>query len=382
MSGTMSKAPLVVTLFLTIAARRSAARRPGPGGRGGTPTDASGECPAGMTEVRPGNCQAPSQPPPSIVDYRPTSTLVTEQHPVPKAKFPVIDIHGHPGNLATPEGITRVVTAMDALNIKVLVSADNQTGARLKATLDAIAASPHKDRFRVFCGIDLESGRPGLGRAGREAARGRRRRRRGRRRRDLQGLRPEHPEGRRLAPEGRRSRARSDLAGGGPPRHPGVHPHRRAAGVLRAARLPQRALAGAGALPGPRRHRDARRHLRGAGGRAQPPVRAQPEDALHRRALRLARQRPRQGVGDARRLPERRHRGRRDPLRHRPPAARRARLLRQVPGPHPVRQGLVPAGRVSVLLARVRDEGRVLRLLPRLPRVLEAVRHRPARTRC
>ena len=32
-----------------------------------------------------------------------------------------------------------------------------------------------------------------------------------------------------------------------------------------------------------------------------------------------------------------------------------------------------------VLLARVRDGGRVLRLLPRLPRVLEAVRHGPAR---
>ncbi len=65
--------------------------------RSGSPTDANGECPAGMTEVRPGNCQAPSQPPPSIVDYRPKTTLVTEQHLVPKAKFPVIDIHGHPG---------------------------------------------------------------------------------------------------------------------------------------------------------------------------------------------------------------------------------------------------------------------------------------------
>ena len=97
----------------------------------------------------------------------------------------MIDIHGHPGNLATAEGITRVVTAMDALNIKVLVSADNQTGARLKATLDAIAASPHKDRFRVFCGIDLSQVGPGWAERAVEAARGRRRRRRGRRRRDL-----------------------------------------------------------------------------------------------------------------------------------------------------------------------------------------------------
>ena len=160
MSGTMSKAPLVVTLFLTIVAGGALLAVQGPG-RGGTPTDANGECPAGMTEIRPGNCQAPSQPPPSIVDYRPTSTLVTEQHPVPKAKYPVIDIHGHPGDLSAPGGINRVVTAMDGLNIAVLVNADSLTGPRLEATLDAIAASPHKDRFRVFCGIDLDRVGPG-----------------------------------------------------------------------------------------------------------------------------------------------------------------------------------------------------------------------------
>src|SRR5262249_20262831 len=37
-----------------------------------------------------------------------------------------------------------------------------------------------------------------------------------------------------------------------------------------------------------------------------------------------------------------------------------------------------PAGRVPVLLARLRDQRRVLRLLPRLSRVLEAVRYRIA----
>ena len=82
-----------------------------------------------------------------------------------------------------------------------------------------------------------------------------------------------------------------------------------------------------------------------------------------------------------RRDAERLHRGRRDPRRPRPPAARRARVLRQVPGPDPVRQGQLPARRVPVLLARVRDQRRVLRLLPRLPRVLEAVRHGAARRR-
>src|SRR5688572_14867507 len=53
------------------------------------------ECPPGMTEVRRGRCQAPEKPPPSIVDYRPKSTVVADEHLVPRAKFPVVDIHNH-----------------------------------------------------------------------------------------------------------------------------------------------------------------------------------------------------------------------------------------------------------------------------------------------
>ena len=46
------------------------------------------ECPPGTTETRPGACQAPGTPPPSIVDYRPRSTLVTDVHPVPQGEVP------------------------------------------------------------------------------------------------------------------------------------------------------------------------------------------------------------------------------------------------------------------------------------------------------
>src|SRR5207244_12479498 len=67
-------------------------------------------------------------------------------------------------------------------------------------------------------------------------------------------------------------------------------------------------------------------------------------------------------------------------LRLRLQAARRARLPRQVSGSDSLRQGQLSARRVPVLLARVRDHRRVLRLLPRLPRVLEAVRHRITRS--
>jgi predicted TIM-barrel fold metal-dependent hydrolase len=134
----------------------------GPGGmRGGTRVAPGQPCPPGTTEVRPGTCQAPQDPPPSILDYRPVSTLVTPQHPVPRAKFAAIDVHGHPGTLTTPEAISRVVAEMDRLNLGVMVVAENVSGTRLTDTLRALAASPHKDRFRVMAGIDFRNVGPG-----------------------------------------------------------------------------------------------------------------------------------------------------------------------------------------------------------------------------
>lgn len=133
------------------------------GMRGGTRIGPGEECPPGTTEVRPGTCMAPSEPAPSILDYRPRSTLVVAEHPVPKAKFPAIDVHGHPGNVATPEAINRVIGVMDSLNIRVMLVAENVSGQRLTSTMAALNASPHKDRFRVLTGIDFRNVGPGWG---------------------------------------------------------------------------------------------------------------------------------------------------------------------------------------------------------------------------
>ena len=76
----------VFSALLTIGAPALHAQ-----GRGGGPeaTIKPGEqCPPGMTEIRPLRCMAPQMPAPSILDYRPRSTLVTAGHPVPKAKYP------------------------------------------------------------------------------------------------------------------------------------------------------------------------------------------------------------------------------------------------------------------------------------------------------
>jgi predicted TIM-barrel fold metal-dependent hydrolase len=116
-----------------------------------------------MTEIRPGRCMAPEFAPPSILDYRPESTLVTEEHQVPRARFPAVDFHGHPRGFASPEGLAELERAMDALNIGVMIAANNVRGDDLRRTIAAIQASPSmRDRVRVMTGIDfLGAGRPG-----------------------------------------------------------------------------------------------------------------------------------------------------------------------------------------------------------------------------
>ena len=120
------------------------------------------ECPPGQTEVRAGRCQAPEFPVPSIVDYRPKSTLVTAEHLVPKAKFPVIDIHAHvSGQLGSAESLASLMSAFDALNVQMAVTADNTSGPRIQQTMTLVANSPYKDRVRIQAGVSLNNVGPG-----------------------------------------------------------------------------------------------------------------------------------------------------------------------------------------------------------------------------
>ena len=171
----MRRAVLVI-LTAVLATVLAAAQGPGgrggqgagggqPGGRGrGIQIQPGGECPPGTTLVRVGVCQAPELPPPSIVDYRPVSTLVVEQHPVPKAKFPVVDIHSHTG--PTAQTIDRLITELDALNIRVLNNLSGGYGAALKQKVDYIRSTKYADRFTVFAnGLDgFRNVEPGYGR--------------------------------------------------------------------------------------------------------------------------------------------------------------------------------------------------------------------------
>ena len=133
-------------------------------GRSGNVQIGPGEsCPPGMTEIRPRLCRAPTLDVPSIVDYRPRSTLVVPAHPVPRARFPAIDFHGHPRGdlLTTPDGLARMGAALDSINVRVIVAANNDSGERLRAELAAIRNSPMHDRVRILAGIDFRNVGPG-----------------------------------------------------------------------------------------------------------------------------------------------------------------------------------------------------------------------------
>jgi predicted TIM-barrel fold metal-dependent hydrolase len=151
-------AALTAALVLVPAA---GAMQPGRGG-GGTQIQPGQQCPPGMTEVRPLNCQAPTLPVPSIVDYRPRSTLIAPAHPVQKAKFPVIDYHGHPGQLNSADGLAQLGASLDSINVRLIVSASNTSGEALGRTVELVRNSATmKDRVRVLTGISFNNVGPG-----------------------------------------------------------------------------------------------------------------------------------------------------------------------------------------------------------------------------
>ncbi len=128
------------------------------------PTAAQQACPAGQTEIRPRKCQSPKLPAPSIVDYRPRSTLVVPEHKVPRPRYPVIDFHGHPWELlGSSDSLRRLGATMDSLNLRVMVAANDISGEKLTKVMATLNATPTmKDRVRLLTGIDFRGvGSPG-----------------------------------------------------------------------------------------------------------------------------------------------------------------------------------------------------------------------------
>ena len=117
----------------------------------------------GQLRPRPGTGRQPEFPAPSITDYKPRSTLVVPKHEVPRAKFPVVDIHGHPPAFNTPEAVSNVVKLMTPLNIQVMVQTSGASGENLTRSLQSIAASGNKNRVVMFTTVNFRDVAPGWG---------------------------------------------------------------------------------------------------------------------------------------------------------------------------------------------------------------------------
>src|ERR1044071_9564832 len=117
----------------------------------------------GRIRPRPAEGREPEIPPPSIREYKPRSTLVVPVHLVPRARYPLVDIHGHPPALNYAPVIEQVGEAMDSLNLRVMVNANGSSGDRLTQQLDAVRSSRYRDRFVMFTTLDLRNVGPGPG---------------------------------------------------------------------------------------------------------------------------------------------------------------------------------------------------------------------------
>jgi predicted TIM-barrel fold metal-dependent hydrolase len=118
----------------------------------------------GQIRPRPDEGREPEFPQPTIREYKPRSTLVVPQHPVPRAKFPVVDIHGHPPALTSSSIIDTVVAALDPINVQVMVNANGASAGQLQQELDAIRGSRFKNRIVMFTNLNFRgSVGPGFG---------------------------------------------------------------------------------------------------------------------------------------------------------------------------------------------------------------------------
>ena len=159
------RSPIAIRLATLLVATPVLVHAQMGGFRGSTPIKPGESCPPGMTEIRPLQCQAPQAPAPSIVDYRPKSTLVVPGTMRWRAKFPVIDFHGHPTNahLGSAEALERFGPTLDSINVRLMIAANNVSGDALSKGITLVGKSPTmKDRVRFFTGINFA----GVGSAG------------------------------------------------------------------------------------------------------------------------------------------------------------------------------------------------------------------------
>ena len=100
----------------------------------------------------------------TVEDYTPRSTLVVDEHEVPRAKYPAIDVHSHHRPGFSQDRWNDIISEMDQLNLQVLVNLSGGWGATLRRGVETIQASQHPRRMVFFANLDFSRGvSPGFG---------------------------------------------------------------------------------------------------------------------------------------------------------------------------------------------------------------------------
>jgi uncharacterized protein len=90
-----------------------------------------------------------------LKDYAPRSSVVIKETFVPKAKFPVIDVHTH--ILArTPEEVADWVRTKDEVGVDITVVLTGVVGEEFDKLVE-LYLKPYPNRFHLYCGIDLRN---------------------------------------------------------------------------------------------------------------------------------------------------------------------------------------------------------------------------------
>ncbi|MEN6607822.1 MAG: amidohydrolase family protein [Bryobacteraceae bacterium] len=90
-----------------------------------------------------------------LKDYAPKTSLVVPETFVPRARFPVIDVHSHTfmSTIRRPEDVDAWVKTMDATGIETTVVFTDAVGAEFDKQA-GLYLKRHPTRFQLWCGLD------------------------------------------------------------------------------------------------------------------------------------------------------------------------------------------------------------------------------------
>ena len=92
----------------------------------------------------------------SVLEYQPKSTLVVPAHPLTRAAFPFVDIHGHQrGQSMSSERVDSLVGDMNDMNMGVMVNLSGGSGERLQQNITNLKGRA-PNRFVIFANTSYE----------------------------------------------------------------------------------------------------------------------------------------------------------------------------------------------------------------------------------